>query len=72
MAVFQTLGSQLSFCFQDLRLGGSESIVETTQDRQRENDVLVLTLCDGTVEILSDFPKETGDSANILGVVGHG
>ena len=72
MAILESLGFEFCFRFEDLRFGGCESVVETTQDDEREDDVLVFALCHGTVEVLCDFPKETGDAADILGVVGHG
>ena len=72
MAVFEAFGFKLGFYFENLRLGGRKCLVEPTEDGERKNDVLIFVFCDSSMEVLSDFPQEAGDAADILVVVGHG
>jgi hypothetical protein len=71
VTVFEALGFQLGLRFENLRFGGRQSIVEAAKNGEREDDVLIFALSHRTVEVLSDFPEEAGDTADVLDVIGH-
>lgn len=71
VAVVEALSLQLGLGFHDLVLGGCQGVIEAAQDRERQDDVLVFALGDRPVEVLGDFPQETGDAADVLGIVRH-
>jgi hypothetical protein len=48
---------------EDFRLGPFQHAIETPEDRQRQDDILVLTALEGVADKVCNTPKKTDDLA---------
>jgi hypothetical protein len=63
--VLELLALQLGLLAEDLLLGVGEYAIETAQDRERQDDVLVLAALEGVADEVCDTPKEADDFAMV-------